>query len=182
MGYTRKFCVCTRCNRNVDRSFFMINLAPGGIVFDRKFYNTREWVLIFHLTFSHVSSFTRSVVYRSPLTRVVQVGWPFLQLVKIFFVVPSIFPENPGFFFQKKDGFPGGRSVEQRGERGTKRDKKKFQFFSPHVWYVWWIDHTTTRAVNVWSRAASLVCRQHSLTHRYNQEKSHTSNPKSDHT
>jgi hypothetical protein len=51
----------------------------------------------------------------------------------------------------------GGTSAVDRGERGMKRDKKKIQFFSPHVRYVRWIDRTTARAAHVWSRAASLL-------------------------
>ena len=51
----------------------------------------------------------------------------------------SLFSDTPDFFFDRKRNkfCPGGRIVQERGERGTKRDKNKIQFFSPHVRYVW---------------------------------------------
>ena len=42
--------------------------------------------------------------------------------------------------------------------KGVKEERKGNNFFfSPHVWHVWWIDQTTTRAVHVRSRPVSLV-------------------------
>ncbi len=45
-----------------------------------------------------------------------------------------------------------------RGERGMKMDKNFFfQFFSPPVRYVWWIDRTTARSAHIRSREVSLL-------------------------
>ena len=50
---------------------------------------------------------------------------------------------------RKKIVLAWGRSVEERGERGTKRDQKKKIFLFHHVRHVWWIDLTTARAPHV---------------------------------
>jgi hypothetical protein len=56
----------------------------------------------------------------------------------------------------KFQGDWGDISRGQGGKRDEKGQKKNFQFFSPHLRYVRWIDRTTARAAHVRSRAASL--------------------------
>jgi hypothetical protein len=86
----------------------------------------------------------------SPLDRTAQLWWPSRHLEMTFSLVSSIFRGQVRLFFlsEKKISFwLGGPLPWKGGKEGWKGTKFFFQFFSPHVRYVWWIDRTTARAV-----------------------------------
>ncbi len=66
-------------------------------------------------------------------------SWRKDRVKTVFLLFSSCFFETLVFFFgkRKKNSLAWGRSVEERGERGENWDqKKKINFFHPHVWYV----------------------------------------------
>ena len=106
------------------------------------------------------------VVWQSLVNRHLKAPWEHVSLIELQTVLklkvgvclfPSIFRDKLDFFVWKKNSFGlGGPLPWKGGKEGWKWTKKKIQFFSPHVRYVWWIDRTTARVLRVRSRVESL--------------------------
>ena len=109
-------------------------------IFEKRNVKERRWKRV-----------TEFLQHRRPR---VQTLWKELKTLPSLYVRVTSYPDPWISFWFKKNSFCLGGGVSIKGVKEGRKGTKLFffNFFSPHAWYVRWIDRTTARAVNLRSR------------------------------